>query len=227
MRSATAVRPLSVPAGGVGPGYHERPRPDVLRVATELGVTGVACDFGCGAGILGQALLERGLASSVIGVEQEPAVAALAKARLTTVITGNVIDSVDLVPPRFDTAIFADILEHLADPLPFVRAIVDRLAPDGKVVVSLPNVRHARIALSLLLRNEWEYTAEGVCDATHLRFFTSRSAERLLREAGLVPVIRYGTVSGRGQRACRLAPTLTTLLSTQILFGCVKEPSSP
>lgn len=217
------MKPLSVQRFEGHLGYHERSRPDILRLATELGLRGVVCDFGCGAGVLGAALLEQGLASSVIGIEREPHVAEVARERLTQVITSNVTDAVSQVPRQFDAAIFADILEHLEDPVVLLRSVVELLSPEGKVIVSVPNVRHLRIALPLLFRNEWKYTDEGICDRTHLRFFTSQSAERLVRESGLVPVSVYGTVTGRGGRLCRVAPFVTSLVSTQILLGCTKQ----
>lgn len=223
----TTVKPLAVPrAADPSGGYHERPRPEVARVAGELGLGGVVCDFGCGAGVLGQALLEEGLASSVIGVEHQPAAAERAATRLTSVIVADVRDALDAVPARIDAAILADLLEHLADPAPFLREVVERLSPDGKVIVSVPNVRHARVVAALVGGNEWRYAEEGVCDETHLRFFTSKSAERMLRSAGLLPLAVYGTVTTRGAYVARLAPVLTTFLATQIVFGCVKKPAA-
>lgn len=222
------VKPLAIPrAAGPSQGYHERPRPEVVRVAGELGLGGVVCDFGCGAGVLGRALLDEGLASSVIGVEHEPVAAERAADRLTSVIVGDVRDALDAIPPQIDAAILADILEHLPDPASFLSAVVRRLSPEGKVIVSVPNVRHARVVGRLLLANEWRYTGEGVCDETHLRFFTSKSAERMLVDAGLLPTAAYGTVTARGGYVARIAPVLTTFLATQIVFGCVKKPVAP
>ena len=52
------------------------------------------------------------------------------------------------------------------------------------MIISLPNVRHIRNLFDLIVRKEWEYQDAGVLDRTHLRFFTKKSATRMVREAG-------------------------------------------
>ena len=59
-----------------------------------------------------------------------------------------------------------------------------RLAPDGEILVSVPNFGHwyprGRTALGL-----FDYDARGPLDRGHLRFFTRRSFEKLVRQSGL------------------------------------------
>jgi hypothetical protein len=62
---------------------------------------------------------------------------------------------------------------------------VDRLAPEGIVVASIPNVTHGAVRLSLV-EGRFAYTERGLLDRTHLRFFDRRGAEDLLANAGLV-----------------------------------------
>jgi hypothetical protein len=52
------------------------------------------------------------------------------------------------------------------------------------VIVSVPNVAHLWVRLSLAL-GRWDYADRGILDRTHLRFFTKRSFAALLRDAGL------------------------------------------
>jgi hypothetical protein len=52
------------------------------------------------------------------------------------------------------------------------------------VIISLPNVAAWPIRLGLL-GGRFEYTASGILDRTHLRFFTLASAVRLVEQAGL------------------------------------------
>jgi len=57
------------------------------------------------------------------------------------------------------------------------------IAPGGVLFVSLPNVANAAIRLSLLA-GRFEYADAGILDRTHLRFFTRRTARRLVEDAG-------------------------------------------
>jgi 2-polyprenyl-3-methyl-5-hydroxy-6-metoxy-1,4-benzoquinol methylase len=114
--------------------------------------------------------------------------------------------------------IFADVLEHLPDPLVVLRALVQRLPDHGLCLISLPNVRHHRVIRNLLLQNEWEYTEQGVCDATHLRFFTARSAVRLCREAGLRVLAVHVPLHRRSARLAGLVPASTTFLADHVVL---------
>jgi len=55
------------------------------------------------------------------------------------------------------------------------------------VIVSVPNVAHLWVRLSLLA-GRFHYTDRGILDRTHLRFFTRRTLLELLRAAGLTVV---------------------------------------
>ena len=85
---------------------------------------------------------------------------------------------------RFDTIIFADVLEHLAWPIGVLRSYLDLLKSDGTVIISLPNIGLWSARLAHLF-GSFNYQQTGVLDQTHLRFFTRRSAVQLLDAAGL------------------------------------------
>ena len=57
------------------------------------------------------------------------------------------------------------------------------LAPDGRLIASVPNVRYHGVVRSLLDGN-WTYEPAGLLDRTHLRFFTRREVEKLFCRAG-------------------------------------------
>ena len=58
------------------------------------------------------------------------------------------------------------------------------MAPDGRLVVSVPNGRNLATLSMLLFRGEWSYVDAGVLDRTHLRFFTRSSLKQAITEAG-------------------------------------------
>lgn len=93
---------------------------------------------------------------------------------------------------KFNTIVFADILEHLLDPQVVLRDIVSKyLKEDGKVLVSLPNVGNWQVRMNLLFGN-FDYTDSGILDRTHLHLYTYKSAIELVQKAGL----KINTVMG-------------------------------
>ncbi|MDD5437479.1 MAG: methyltransferase domain-containing protein, partial [Candidatus Omnitrophica bacterium] len=91
----------------------------------------------------------------------------------------------DLGKEPFDCIIFGDVLEHLINPWQVVKDMKRYVARDGYVVISIPNISHWPVVRGLLSGN-WDYKGEGTLDITHLRFFTLKSAERMLKDAGFV-----------------------------------------
>ncbi len=85
---------------------------------------------------------------------------------------------------RFDTILFADVLEHLVDPAARLREALEHLSPQGRILVSLPNAVHWTMRAQIAF-GRFEYTNRGLLDRGHLRFFTLRTAARLFSEVGL------------------------------------------
>ncbi len=138
-------------------------------------------DVGCGFATTSAEIAKRG--NRVTGIESSAEAVAVARRRIAEVIEGD-LATADLGDRQFDVIIFADVLEHLPWPLGILRRYLRHLKPDGRVIVSLPNVGLWSVRLGLLL-GRFHYGETGVLDRTHLRFFTRRSARWLLGEAGL------------------------------------------
>ena len=152
-------------------------------------------DVGCSTGYLSRLLKERG--NGVVGIEIDPEAAAQAEPWLEQTVVGD-LEQLDLIESlgaaRFDVIVFADVLEHLADPLRVLRQAAPLLQPGGSVIVSIPNVAHAAVRLALL-EGRFDYRPLGLLDDTHLRFFTRTTLEDLLRASGLVAVERRRTTA--------------------------------
>jgi len=145
-------------------------------------------EVGCAIGYFTRAMVERGC--KVVGIEIDPAAAAVAEEWAERVVVGDidrgdVWDQVD--DEAFDVVLCGDVLEHLRDPLGALRSAVRKLKPDGVVVTSLPNVAHGDVRLSLL-QGTFAYRDLGLLDRTHIRFFTLETIRELLRDAGLLVV---------------------------------------
>jgi SAM-dependent methyltransferase len=106
-----------------------------------------------------------------------------------------------------DLVLCLDVLEHLAQPLDVLRRVTAMMADGGTVIVSLPNVAHASVALPLLLRGRFEYRDAGILDRTHLRFFDRMSAVALMNQADFV--VRRGVRNGLDGPRARLIDAVT------------------
>ncbi len=183
--------------------YFEFVRPEILNLVPRS--AGKVLDIGCAAGRLGEAIKSR-QAAEVTGIEYDGEVAALARSRLDRVLVGDVEQlEPDFEPEGFDAIVCGDVLEHLREPEVLLRRARHWLAPGGRLVASIPNVRHWTVVRSLLNGN-WTYEAAGLLDRDHVRFFTRRSIETLFERAGLA-ITQWSAVPGPGydewQRACR------------------------
>jgi SAM-dependent methyltransferase len=165
--------------------YFGTPRDDLIAMVHGEGLR--ILEIGCGSGATGAALLDAGKAAWVSGCELVPDQAQLAAGVLNEVLVGDISR---LVLPwqasSFDYIIAGDVLEHLVDPWYVLIRLRPLLREDGMLLVSLPNVRHWPVIYQLLIKDEWQYQTVGVMDKTHVRFFTRRSAERMLADCGYI-----------------------------------------
>ena len=143
-------------------------------------------DAGCGFATTSQYIQRQ--ANRVVGVEANGGAVVVARQRIQQVIQADLtkIDEVREATGarRFDTIIFADVLEHLPWPLGVLQSYLDLLKADGTVIISLPNIGLWSARLAHLF-GVFNYQETGVLDQTHLRFFTRRTALRLIEAAGL------------------------------------------
>ncbi len=139
-------------------------------------------EIGCGGGATLDWLKRDRGAQHTVGVEIAPDAAQAALGHADHVICMD-FEREELPVPaqRFDLLLCLDVLEHMVDPWRAIdRLVTTQLAPGGTLLVSVPNVRHYSVTLPLVFGGRWDYTAAGILDKTHLRFFTQHSAAQLL-----------------------------------------------
>jgi SAM-dependent methyltransferase len=117
------------------------------------------------------------------------------------VLVGDV-ESMELPFPEhsFDVVLCGDVIEHLRDPTSFFERVRPLLRPGGRLVLTTPNVANWAMRLGLLA-GRWHYTDRGILDRTHTHFFTKKTLEQTLEQAGYrvvafdvtAPVPRIGT----------------------------------
>ncbi len=157
-------------------------------------------ELGCGEGRLGSHLKELGVASRVVGIELDPAAAAIASDVLDQVHCANLDETELTLKEEFDLLVCADVIEHLRDPRKIVDRCLSAVKPGGFVLTSTPNVRNWRVLKHIIVDGDFEYQDSGLMDRTHLRWFTSKSIYRFHEELEL-RVIKFGNVplSGKTQ----------------------------
>jgi 2-polyprenyl-3-methyl-5-hydroxy-6-metoxy-1,4-benzoquinol methylase len=176
---------------------------DLLRL---MSPRGRVLDIGCGEGAWAP-LLREGGAEQLVGVEPAPSSCAIAATRYDLALSARVeeLELSDLGGEPFDVIVAADVLEHLVDPWSQLSRWRAWIRPDGELVVSVPNLRDARVVWGLVARGAFTYVdGGGLMDRTHLRWFTSSSLRADLRQAGWRPVREGGAFGPLRRRLDRL-----------------------
>ena len=164
--------------------YYEQSRPEV-RPFVPPGCLRVL-EIGCSEGRFMAGLKAERAGIYAVGVEPYPDAATKAAGVFDRLVQAPVEAALDQLGDEapFDCVVANDVLEHLVDPWNVLQRICARLAPDGCVVASLPNIRHWPTLNALFLGGRWDYAEAGVLDRTHLRFFTRKSLPELFERAG-------------------------------------------
>lgn len=162
-------------------------------------------DLGCSDGYLAERL--RALGHHVTGVDVIARDGV--KERVDSFFEADLDDG---LPPGlegpFDVTLAADVLEHVRYPEHIFEQVRPLLAPNGSLVVSVPNFGHWYPRLRVAF-GRFDYDRRGILDRDHVRFFTKRSFERLATNSGFEVLRRTGTGlpvevvdrGGGGQRA--------------------------
>ncbi len=141
-------------------------------------------ELGAASGHVTRALVARQCA--VTAVEYDAAAAADLEGIAERVVVGDLNHPATLsnLEPGFEVILAGDVLEHLIDPHAVLARAAQLLAPEGRVVISLPHVGHVDVRLALL-SGRFDYRPWGLLDRTHLRFFTIDTIREMVHAAGL------------------------------------------
>ena len=143
-------------------------------------------DVGCGAGGSSAGLKGRAEGLEVCGIENDRAQAERARGRLDRVLVGDaarVLEGLAGEGRTFDVFLFADVLEHLDDPVRALSLAKSLATPGATLVASVPNAGHLSLVRDLV-EGRFDPVPAGLADAGHLRWFTKTSLGEALEEAG-------------------------------------------
>lgn len=171
-------------------GYYDNFREEMLKYLPDTAKK--ILDIGCGNGAFASVVKQKNEAE-VWGIELMEEEANVAVQVLDKVFVGVCEKYIDGLPEHYFDAIYMnDVLEHLVDPYTVLETLKSKLAPNGVVISSIPNVRFFRTFFKVLFEKDWKYEGHGIMDKTHLRFFTGKSIKRMYEDLGYSVLIHEG-----------------------------------
>jgi 2-polyprenyl-6-hydroxyphenyl methylase/3-demethylubiquinone-9 3-methyltransferase len=142
-----------------------------------------ALDVGCGAGLLAEPLARMG--AKVTGLDAAPELIAVAREHAAG--QGLEIDyragELEELEGLFDLITCMEVIEHVADPAAFVKALARRLAPDGLLVMSTPNSTAMSKLMMITIAEGLGRIPRGTHDFA--KFIAPDRLKLLLADAGL------------------------------------------
>lgn len=149
----------------------------LLKSATKI------LDVGCSTGHFLHSL--RGKVKTRVGVELSRADVAFIRKNLDFPVYDKPIEALAIDEGPFDVITALQVLEHVEDPVNFLRNLGTHLKPGGHLYLELPNID------DILLT---EYREKGYADfyyrEPHLSYFSKATLKRALARAGFEGTIR-------------------------------------
>src|SRR3989338_2118133 len=161
--------------------------PEVINFLFQEAKPGVRIlDVGCGTGKLGK-LIKSKINCYIEGIEIDPEAAKIAQKGYDKIIEINLEELIAQKKllgaiGKYDIIILGDILEHIRQPDELLRSCQDVLKDNGYLIASIPNIANWMIRIKLLF-GIFNYSG-GILDEGHVRFFTYKTARRLLQKNG-------------------------------------------
>ena len=141
-------------------------------------------DIGCGRGLLARELAKAGNFVDGVDCLAETPQPVSIRRYFRADLDGGLEPVLErLGGKRYDRILLLDILEHLKNPAQILQQASAALRDGGVVIVSLPNVANITVRAALLF-GRFEYQERGILDRTHLRFYTRKTARRMLTGLG-------------------------------------------
>ena len=190
--------------------YGRAKRLDFISTVIKAGQPRAILDIGCGAGTQLTAPLAAAFPQiAITGVDEDARSLAWARAHAAS-RNLTFATPAELAPDcRFELVIASEVLEHVAAPADFLRQLAARVAPGGRLVVTVPNgygafewMALAEVLLNLTgiqavlrrlkggRREQAEAAPVTLANSPHVNFFSFRELAELFATAGLA-VERY------------------------------------
>ena len=140
-------------------------------------------DIGCSTGHFLHALKDN--VSERIGIELNEKEAEFARENLGICVHQTPLDQTDISHGYFDMITVFQALEHMDDPLSFLKSIYPYLAPDGVLVIEVPNVEDALLSLYQIQEYQDFWYREP-----HVFNYSKKALEMTLKKTGFEGTIK-------------------------------------
>lgn len=146
----------------------------IRRLQQEVGLAseGRLLDVGCGNGALLRVFSELAANWSLVGTELNDKYAR--EVQSIRGVESLQVGGAHLVPGDFDLITMVHVLEHVPDPIGFLRGLLEKLRPDGLLMIEVPN----------FLRNPFDLLI-----ADHCTHYTEASLRMVVEKAGFEVVL--------------------------------------
>ena len=175
-------------------GYYSNVRLDLIGLINSKNKDLKILEIGAAYGETLFYLKENGIASEVVGVDLfEDLDNKENYKKVDRFIFGN-IEQIDLEEylDYFDIILLPDVLEHLLEPKLVLNKLKKYLKKDGKIIVSMPNIRHYSALVKIFLKGDFKYEESGIFDYTHIRFYCRKNIKELFELCPREKIQFYG-----------------------------------
>ena len=85
---------------------------------------------------------------------------------------------------KYDYILFADVLEHLRNPMDVLKDASRLLKDGGKIIISIPNICHNDILVRMFY-DHFNYSSLGLLDNTHIHFWGGNDLSAFIEQVGM------------------------------------------
>ena len=159
--------------------FKSSPSSSHMQVLAAIRPGTLVLDLGCSQGLLAAPLAKKDV--RVVGVDtRDPSSVSLA---LASYYQRDLEQPLEIPEPRvFDYVVLSDVIEHVINRAELLRSVRRYLKPDGRLLISTPNIAIWFYRLSLAV-GRFEYGPRGVLDETHVHLFTRATFRREVENA--------------------------------------------
>ncbi|OGY93024.1 MAG: hypothetical protein A2260_02450 [Candidatus Komeilibacteria bacterium RIFOXYA2_FULL_45_9] len=167
-------------------------------------------DVACGDDRISRALVKKG--HQVFGVDNNPQALSAAYRHGLICRQADIESAMPVADGFFDVILVLDILEHLKDPKLLLARLVNKLKPDGQIIIAIPNHFDLRNRLRILRGQgiiHWahrRFSDTRAWNYPHIRFFRQKELAELLAGVGLFINCRQYNFMAGGLIPRRLTP---------------------
>jgi 2-polyprenyl-3-methyl-5-hydroxy-6-metoxy-1,4-benzoquinol methylase len=116
----------------------------------------------------------------------------------------------------FDLILLPDVLEHLVEPKKVLDKLKKHLTQEGKIILSMPNIRHYSALNKIFIKGDFKYEESGLFDYTHMRFYCRKNIQELLEASGYTILKEESSIKNyKGKSITKIINSLT--------FGLLEE----